>query len=177
MTPTVVVRTSVQEQVGGYRKELPHAGDMEMWLRFAAVSSVGFINAYQACHRMHCQNMSEIHFQNRRDLLQRRDAFRFFFADLGERMPESAHLKRTAHQSLSREALWGATKAFESQELPTCQAWLDLSLDIDPSIRTTMEWKRFQMKRLVGARVWKKVKPLVGLFRKSFTPALSDKHP
>jgi glycosyltransferase involved in cell wall biosynthesis len=36
-TATAVVRTSVQKRVGGYRPELPHAGDLEMWLRFAAV--------------------------------------------------------------------------------------------------------------------------------------------
>ena len=43
-TPTAVVRTALQKRVGGYRHELPHSGDMEMWLRLAAYGSVGVID-------------------------------------------------------------------------------------------------------------------------------------
>jgi len=39
---SVMVRTSVQKVVGGWRRELPHAGDPEMWLRFAAHGPRGF---------------------------------------------------------------------------------------------------------------------------------------
>ena len=39
-TPSAIVRTSAQHRVGGYRPELPHSGDLEMWLRLAAVGSV-----------------------------------------------------------------------------------------------------------------------------------------
>lgn len=42
-TATVVVRTELQKRVGGYRHELPHAGDLEMWLRLAAHASVGVL--------------------------------------------------------------------------------------------------------------------------------------
>jgi hypothetical protein len=31
-TPTAVVRTRLQKELGGYPPELPHAGDFEMWL-------------------------------------------------------------------------------------------------------------------------------------------------
>src|SRR4051794_17612091 len=41
-TCSAVVRTKLQKSLGGYRRDLPHAGDMEMWLRFAAHGSVGF---------------------------------------------------------------------------------------------------------------------------------------
>jgi glycosyltransferase involved in cell wall biosynthesis len=47
VTCSAVVRTELQKQLGGYREELPHAGDVEMWLRFAAHASVGFIFALQ----------------------------------------------------------------------------------------------------------------------------------
>ena len=57
-TCSAVVRTDLQKQLGGYRKELPHTGDMEMWLRFAAHASVGFISAYQGVYRQHRANMS-----------------------------------------------------------------------------------------------------------------------
>ena len=35
----------LQQQVGGYRAELPHSGDMEMWMRFAAHAPVGVLRA------------------------------------------------------------------------------------------------------------------------------------
>ena len=44
-TPTAVIRTALQKRLGGYRPELPHAGDMEMWLRLAVHGSVGRFEA------------------------------------------------------------------------------------------------------------------------------------
>ena len=52
-TPTAVIRTSLQHRIGGYRPELSHAGDMEMWLRCGAHGSIGIIEAYQAYYRVH----------------------------------------------------------------------------------------------------------------------------
>ena len=42
-SPEVVVRGSVQRAVGGYRPELPHVADFEMWLRIAAVSNIAYV--------------------------------------------------------------------------------------------------------------------------------------
>jgi glycosyltransferase involved in cell wall biosynthesis len=165
-TPTAVVRTSAQHKVGGYRKELPHAGDMEMWLRLAAVSAVGYVDADQAYYRMHGQNMSE-GYPALRDLRQRREVFRMFFDGWGGLVPDAARLWATALQNLSREAFWEASKMFDAQQPGLCQELLELSADLDPSIRSTKEWKRLGMKRLVGARVWKRLKPLLGLFRRA----------
>ena len=58
-TVTAVVRTSVQHAVGGYRKELPHAGDQEMWLRFASVSAIGRVKAPQGFYRRHADEHVE----------------------------------------------------------------------------------------------------------------------
>jgi hypothetical protein len=43
------VPATTQKHLGGYRPELPHAGDMEMWLRFAAHGGVGRIHAFREC--------------------------------------------------------------------------------------------------------------------------------
>jgi glycosyltransferase involved in cell wall biosynthesis len=48
---TVVVRTSVQKQVGFYRRELSHTDDLEMWMRFACVGAVARTNAVQGIGR------------------------------------------------------------------------------------------------------------------------------
>src|SRR4051794_626994 len=58
-SPEVVVRTSVQHAIGGYLPELPHTGDAEMWMRFAAHADVAYIRgADQAYYRTHGQNMT-----------------------------------------------------------------------------------------------------------------------
>ena len=61
-TCSAVVRTELQKRLGGYRNELPHTGDMEMWLRFAAHAAVGFIPAYQGVYRQHKTNMSTAYY-------------------------------------------------------------------------------------------------------------------
>src|SRR6516165_1169262 len=59
-TPEVMVLTSVQKQVGGYDLRLPHAGDLEMWMRLAAHSDVGYVRGVdQALYRMHDSNMTK----------------------------------------------------------------------------------------------------------------------
>src|SRR5437762_480071 len=56
-TPTAVVRTRLQHEIGGYRKDLPHTGDLEMWMRCAAHGSVGVLDVDQAFYRVHGNNM------------------------------------------------------------------------------------------------------------------------
>ena len=59
-SPEVVMRTSVLRAIGGYRADLPHAGDFEMWLRTSAVSDIGFlIGVDQAYYRHHAVNMNK----------------------------------------------------------------------------------------------------------------------
>jgi hypothetical protein len=61
-TCSAPVRTELQKRIGGYREELPHTGDMEMWLPFGAHASVGFIFAYQGVYRRHRANMSTAYY-------------------------------------------------------------------------------------------------------------------
>src|SRR5207302_31443 len=56
-TPTAVVRTALQHEIGGYRKSLPYTADLEMWLRFAARACVAWVDAHQAYKRLHASNM------------------------------------------------------------------------------------------------------------------------
>jgi hypothetical protein len=62
-SPEVVMRASVQRQIGFYRPELPHTGDLDMWLRAALVADVGLLgNVVQACYRVHGSNMHDTTF-------------------------------------------------------------------------------------------------------------------
>ncbi|MFJ5486999.1 glycosyltransferase family 2 protein, partial [Hansschlegelia beijingensis] len=75
-TPTAIVRTATQKAIGGYLPALPHAGDLEMWLRFAAYGAIAETQSPQAVYRIHGSNMSAGYYKTIiRDYAQRRDAF------------------------------------------------------------------------------------------------------
>lgn len=101
-TPTAIVRTSAQKAIGGYRPSLPHAGDMEMWLRFAAHGSVGRINAVQAIYRKHPAAMSNAYFAEMlSDYRQCQMAFDSFWELYGNRDGVSADLRGVARRALA----------------------------------------------------------------------------
>jgi len=76
-SPEVVMRTSVQRQIGEYQVELPHTADMEMWLRAATVADVGRVEgADQAFYRVHPDSLSHsLCVGPTYDLRARHDAF------------------------------------------------------------------------------------------------------
>lgn len=51
--PGIVVRRAAYEQVGGYRTDLPHAADWEMWTRLAAHGPIMFVDQVLAGYRRH----------------------------------------------------------------------------------------------------------------------------
>lgn len=51
--PGIVVRRTAYEQVGGYRTDLPHAADWEMWTRLAAHGPIVFVDQVLASYRRH----------------------------------------------------------------------------------------------------------------------------
>lgn len=57
-TPAAVVRTSAQRGVGGYSPQLPHSGDLEMWMRLALQGDVGIVKGPLAFYRRHVSNMT-----------------------------------------------------------------------------------------------------------------------
>lgn len=51
--PGIVVRRSVYGRIGGYRGDLPHAADWEMWTRLAATGPIVFVDEVLSCYRRH----------------------------------------------------------------------------------------------------------------------------
>ena len=115
-TPEVVVRTSLQHQVGGYDPQLPKAADMELFMRLAAHAHVGFIRGVdQAFYRRHGTNMSKtvtpdgpapaaVRLRGRAGTLRRQAR--------GHGPPV-----RMVHRQLSREALWAAGRVYDRGRL------------------------------------------------------------
>ena len=53
MAPSIVVRRAVYEELGGFRPELIHSADWEMWRRIAARYSLWYEPRPLACYRVH----------------------------------------------------------------------------------------------------------------------------
>jgi glycosyltransferase involved in cell wall biosynthesis len=167
-TPTAIVRTRLQKQLGGYRAELPHTGDMEMWMRFAVHAPLGVLDADQAYYRIHGSNMNlywngyNLNEHSIIDLKQRKAAFDILFRDHGDVIADHERIKLGVKDRLiSWDAFWEASKLFEKGDLAGCQEWLDFALDVDPELRNRPEYARLRWKRRVGPSIWSALRPLV----------------
>lgn len=121
MSPTPVVRTSVQKRVGGYDARLTRPCDMEMWMRLAAHADVGFLRGVdQAFYRVHPQSMSRA-ISSLTDLRDRRFVFDVALDRYGDRLSDTKRLSDIAHRKLSQEALWAAGRVYDRGRIRSCE--------------------------------------------------------
>ena len=173
-TATAVVRTELQKRVGGYRPELPHAGDMEMWLRLAAHGAVGFISDYQAVYRQHSANMSLGYYAQRSllDLQQRKTCFDLFFAHHAQHLDHADALRPRLYRLLGEDAIGCASSAFNDGEAEASQRLSQLALEICPDVRRSLAWQKLAGKRLIGVSAWNRVEPALSGWRARLHRAL-----
>ncbi|MGN6246088.1 MAG: glycosyltransferase family 2 protein [Motilibacteraceae bacterium] len=158
-SPEVVMRTSVLRAVGGYREDLPHSGDFEMWLRAAAASDVGLLGGVdQAYYRLHGANMSRTTYASVLVNLQaRRDALEVFFAGRGGALAGAEQLRLTAMRALARETLRYALAAVDGRgpaevaEGEDVGAYLRLARQVLPDVEGLPEWQALGRRGVVGA--------------------------
>jgi glycosyltransferase involved in cell wall biosynthesis len=186
VTCSAVVRTALQKQLGGYRKELPHAGDMEMWLRFAAHASVGYIFSDQGVYRRHNASMSaayylrsdgrhiynknsrlDIYKKNGRlvDLRQKRIAFDCFSEHCKDVMPQYQDLCRKLYRGLSESAVSHASAAFNDGEMEESWQLSDFAAAVCPEIKRSSAWVKLTCKRWMGGRTWRALRPAAAAIR------------
>jgi glycosyltransferase involved in cell wall biosynthesis len=110
-SPEAIMRTSVLHSIGLYRADLPHGADLEMWMRAATVSDVGYIGgADQAYYRVHASNMHDEVFGQAEagyvvgDLKERLACFESVL-DGSRSVPNADALLANARRSLARQAL------------------------------------------------------------------------
>jgi glycosyltransferase involved in cell wall biosynthesis len=155
-SPEVVVRAGLQRQLGGYRPELPHTGDIEMWMRFAVHGAVGHIrDADQAFYRIHGRNMHHQLFSaHLTELRQRKDAYDAVFREWGHRIVERARLQRLVYRRLAREALGFAGGAFDRGETAPIAELVDFARCTYRRAALTPEYVGLRLRMLLGRRVW-----------------------
>jgi hypothetical protein len=167
-TQTAVVRTKLQKAIGGYRPDLPHSGDMEMWLRFALRAPVGVIDADQAYYRVHGSNM-HIGYVSAAigDMDQLRRTFEIVFhnnADLIS-VADRDRLYDIARRAVAMRAVRKASVAIEAGDHRGCSELLAFAKSTFPDVRSEKTWRRLRLKRLLGARLCSAVRPLLNRIR------------
>jgi glycosyltransferase involved in cell wall biosynthesis len=133
-TPSVIVRTAVQKRIGGYHPHLNHAGDLEMWLRFAAHGSVATTSSVQAFYRMHGNNMSTA-IWDIEDYEQRWAAFDTFFAGDGARLAGAGELHKLASRRLGDAAFWTGASQIGRGNLQAGRKLLHFAWRLNPNTR------------------------------------------
>jgi hypothetical protein len=160
-TPTAIVRTALQKRLGGYRHELPHAGDMEMWMRLAAHASVGVLAAHQAAYRCHNGNMSLAYTKQGLlpDLQQRKAALDCFFQTSRYSLPDPERLRCRLYLALARTAVGLASAAFIRAEIELSEQLAEYAVSICPEVKTSLSWVKLTCIRCVGYRTWRALRP------------------
>lgn len=160
-SPTVVVRSALQKRVGGYRKDLPHSGDTEMWLRLAAIAPVGFINTDQAFKRKHETNMSE-NYSTAWCYAQQKMAFDVHFNENESKLHRLDELRSSLGRSIGEQAFWSANKAFERGDLETSKSLLAFAEQTYPALQHYPPRLLFTLKQAIGTKNWSRIRRLVG---------------
>ena len=161
--PEVVVRTGVQKRAGGYDPRLPHAGDLDMWLRLAEHGDVGFIHGVdQAFYRVHGHNM-RTGYDALGDLRQKRLAFELALCRSGPRLSDPRTVSDRVHRKLSRDALWFAVRALDLRQtdMTPVDELIAFAFDCWPGAATLPVYRTLQLRRRVGPRAVAAAQPLL----------------
>ena len=162
-SPEVVVRTSLQHQVGGYDPRLYHTSDAEMWMRLATHADVGYLGVDQAYYRRHDANMSQGLDDYVVRFAQLRAAYEAVLRHCEAFLPDAANLSRVIHRRLAHEALWVAVRAYDRRRtdwVPVDEL-VAFAFDCWPDTASLGIYRGLQLRRSIGPRVTPYLQPLV----------------
>jgi glycosyltransferase involved in cell wall biosynthesis len=162
-TPEVVVRTSVQRRVGGYDPRLPHAGDLELWLRLAGAADVGFLKGVdQALYRVHGKNM-RASYSALPDLVQQRLAWEVAYEHTAARMSDPKGASDAVHRKLGRAALWAAARMYDEgrADEDAVDELVAFAFDCWPRVDRLPLYRTLQLRRRIGPERMHRLEPVM----------------
>jgi glycosyltransferase involved in cell wall biosynthesis len=164
-SPEVVARRRLYQELGGYREDLPHAGDLELWMRFAAHSDVAYIaGADQAYYRVHPASMQRRWLVSlAAELRQRKLAYDLLFKTQAQAIPNAGRLHGLANRALAREALWRACRAYDRTRLTSEQIdeLVEFAFSAYADAASLREWHGLRRRRRLGRRLNRLLEPVV----------------
>ena len=153
-TPTAVVRTAVQQRIGGYNPALPHSGDMEMWMRFAAQGPIGVVAGIQGYYRKHSSSMSVQYYARLlSDWHEVIDACNDFCEKWGSRFTASESWRQQLFARLADQAFWAAGQALSQGHIEKYRACMEFAARTRPAIASGSAWRKMRLKAALGPRV------------------------
>jgi len=161
-----VVRTSLQRKIGGYRPELPNVCDVDMWARFAVHGSIARLDCCQGFFRKHADNMSLECRGKLKAYQQLATTFDLLFQHYRDRIENAEQLEAEAKRLIAWRAFWAASHLFNQGDVDGCQEILPFVTALYPDVRSSPAWFRWQLKRLLGAKSWSLLRPVVGWLRR-----------
>jgi glycosyltransferase involved in cell wall biosynthesis len=131
--PSIVVRRSVYEKLGGFRTDLSYAADWEMWVRVAAHSPVWYEPSTLAAFRAHTTSWSADFLKSAQNVAEERRCI----AVMRELLPsdQAETLARKARENVARRALSGAYQALVKGEFTAARGQLREGLKCSASPR------------------------------------------
>jgi glycosyltransferase involved in cell wall biosynthesis len=150
-SPTAIIRTSAQKRAGGYSAKIPHAGDLEMWLRLASLGSIAVLNSFQAVYRRHSANMHR-GYAGLQNLQQHLLAFESAFSDFASETDGREVLQKRYRRGLAMGAIRVANHALDEGDRTRYQEAVAFATEVYPTIRRTLKWQEMRFRRLIGPR-------------------------
>ena len=157
LSPEVVMRRKLVDELGYYDPGLPHSSDMYLWLRASRVADVGRVNGpIQAHYRVHGNNMHLTDFGGAvADLRERARTWRRLAdgAPVGARTHVEA--QRAASRAIAREAVTTATAIaqVDGAEVESVRELRRMAKDAWPAIAESRRWRRLHAIGTAGASV------------------------
>ena len=147
VTPSIAVRRSVWEELGGFDPRLLCAEDWEMWVRIAAHYPIWYEPAVLAAYRVHDDSNTGRHFRNAEELRYSRLAIRLFRHLLPPQ--REASIRRSALNAYAQSALANAEAFARNGDRKAMRAHLAAAVRLRPSPRVL---------RKAGRIAWRSVR-------------------
>jgi hypothetical protein len=163
-TPTAVVRTKVQQAVGGYLPELPYTSDFEMWMRIALRADVGVIQTVQGYYRAHNSQMSGT-VDRAGDLSQCLRTVTMFTDAHAAEIGDPERLLDGIRRYCATEALHQAHTYFESGDAAGVAEYVAFAESHGVPMNELGPWKTLQAKQMFGLGGYKAARPLIEFVR------------
>lgn len=130
----MVVRRSTYERVGGFRPELVHCADWDMWIRIALATRILYEPEPFACFRLHAQADSSAKVRTGQNVVDQRRAIRL--ASTYVPPQQARRTCRSAMRAAAVEAMARARRLWKAGDRAVAlrQAWQALHCSLAPAI-------------------------------------------
>ena len=166
-TPTAVVRTRVQLEVGELNHDIPHTADFEKWMRFALRADVAYLAGVdQGYSRIHGRNFSSSYEADRAGVATLRQVLAASVSVLqrSEGVIQNRHrTERGIRRRLATRALVRAGRAYDHDRVDerTIAELVAFAQDAVGDPRTLAAWHTLRIRRALGPRWARHFRPLV----------------